>query len=422
MTISVFYSWQSDLPNKTNRTFIETAISKAIDELKQDILMQEALRDEEILLDKDTQGVPGTPPITDTIFEKISECDVFIPDFSFVGRTDNDRLLPNPNVLIEYGWALKELTTSRIVPIMNSHFGNSNNNNLPFDMRHLRNPMTYNLSPACSAEDKKLCLKEVSGRIKDAISLIIEKAPEKVKKKLIHNPVPHMASPSIFTNINEIFGYSQDDKELHLPKTPKIFLRIIPSNPIKEDITSKKAIYMMKKGSLMTFSQSASGGNFGRNKHGAFIYDSFQDKEITHLTQLFKNGEIWGIDNRCLAGRRGVNEINPVKYVPCVYFEQAFVNTMTNYLKFAEVSLELNFPFIFIAGLTDIEDYKMTAPTNMGFDGGFSRFGGRAFGDNIIKQGEITNNTLTPAKILRPFFNYVWEEFGVERPDIEVCS
>jgi hypothetical protein len=28
---TVFYSWQSDLPNRTNRTFIQDALQKAID-------------------------------------------------------------------------------------------------------------------------------------------------------------------------------------------------------------------------------------------------------------------------------------------------------------------------------------------------------------------------------------------------------
>ena len=97
MTTTIFYSWQSDLPNKTNRTFIEDALEKALRKISSDSDVEEAERDEPPELDKDTKDVPGTPPIVDVIFEKISKAAVFVPDLSFVGRTDDDaRLLPNP--------------------------------------------------------------------------------------------------------------------------------------------------------------------------------------------------------------------------------------------------------------------------------------------------------------------------------------
>jgi hypothetical protein len=104
MAFTIFYSWQSDISAKVNRNFIEDALVKAIKKLGQDIKIQEALRDEEIEIDKDTQGVPGIPPIVDTIFKKISNCGIFVPDLTFVGRTEDGRLLSNPNVLVEYGW------------------------------------------------------------------------------------------------------------------------------------------------------------------------------------------------------------------------------------------------------------------------------------------------------------------------------
>ncbi len=55
MAITVFYSWQSDTAAKMNRNFIEDALKKAIKALGRDLEIQEALRDEEIRLDKDTK-------------------------------------------------------------------------------------------------------------------------------------------------------------------------------------------------------------------------------------------------------------------------------------------------------------------------------------------------------------------------------
>lgn len=142
MAKTVFYSWQSDCPNSTNRTFIEDALEKAIKEVSSDIEVLKAERDGPLELDKDTQGVPGIPPITDVIFQKISGAAVFVPDLTLVGKTEKNRLIPNPNVLIEYGWALCALGHSRMVPIMNTAFGKATAENLPFNMRHLRCPIT----------------------------------------------------------------------------------------------------------------------------------------------------------------------------------------------------------------------------------------------------------------------------------------
>src|SRR5882672_12154628 len=77
MAVTIFYSWQSDTPNTLNRGFIEKALRKAVQIVGADAEVQQAVRDGEIEVDKDTQGVAGTPPIADVIFEKISKCSVF---------------------------------------------------------------------------------------------------------------------------------------------------------------------------------------------------------------------------------------------------------------------------------------------------------------------------------------------------------
>ena len=152
---TVFYSWQSDLPNKVNRGFIEEALEKAIKQLNKNLAVDEVEREGALKLDKDTQGIPGSPPIVQAIFEKISKAVAFIPDVTFVGRSEEGRPLPNPNVLIEYGWALRELGHSRIISIMNTAYGEPTAETLPFDMRHLRWPVKYHLPATASADERK---------------------------------------------------------------------------------------------------------------------------------------------------------------------------------------------------------------------------------------------------------------------------
>ena len=71
---TIFYSWQSDTPSNVNRGFIAKALRSALDRLKTDAALESALRDTEVSIDKDTQGIAGSPPIVETILRKIEEC------------------------------------------------------------------------------------------------------------------------------------------------------------------------------------------------------------------------------------------------------------------------------------------------------------------------------------------------------------
>jgi hypothetical protein len=140
MADSIFYSWQSDLPNATNRGFIERALQAAA----------EAIRDDDSLtvspvVDRDTLGVPGAPDIATTIFAKIDKAAVFVCDVSIINAGQPSRPTPNPNVLIELGYAKKSLGADRVLMVMNTAYGGPEL--LPFDLR-LRRIVTYEMAEA----------------------------------------------------------------------------------------------------------------------------------------------------------------------------------------------------------------------------------------------------------------------------------
>lgn len=134
--IHLFYSWQSDRDRKICANFIKLALEMAIERLK-------SVHEIEIVLDSDTAGVPGTPPVSETILEKIRNCDIFVGDVTFVGETPNGKRLPNPNVMTEFGFARALLGDQQIVLVMNTAFGPEPD--LPFDLAHLRHPTAYEL-------------------------------------------------------------------------------------------------------------------------------------------------------------------------------------------------------------------------------------------------------------------------------------
>lgn len=131
MRATVFFSWQSDTPSKSGREYLYAALAEAIASIPED--PQLVLRPE---LDHDTHGVPGAPLVVSAILQKIDECSVFVADVSLTyerRRPAAERHAPNPNVLLELGYALKRLGHARVLLLLNVEFGSPEE--LPFDLR-----------------------------------------------------------------------------------------------------------------------------------------------------------------------------------------------------------------------------------------------------------------------------------------------
>jgi hypothetical protein len=157
MTRHVFFSWQADTPNATGRSFLRTVLGDVCRQIAGDTTLDEAERELEV--DSDTQGVAGQPPIAETILRKIDQAAVVVADMTFVGKRIDGRPTPNPNVLIEYGWALKSLGHNRVITVMNEAFGEPTADSLPFDLAHLRWPTRFNVytdMPAAKKREEKL--------------------------------------------------------------------------------------------------------------------------------------------------------------------------------------------------------------------------------------------------------------------------
>ena len=134
-TYTIFYSWQSDLPNSTTRGLIESSIEAAAKSLKNTAT---------VLADRDTKGVTGAPDIVQTIFSKIDECDVFVADVTSVATyhpmdkngeyIERLKATPNANVMIELGYATQVVGWENIICIMNDDYNQGVE--IPFDIEH----------------------------------------------------------------------------------------------------------------------------------------------------------------------------------------------------------------------------------------------------------------------------------------------
>jgi hypothetical protein len=204
---TIFHSWQSDRDN--SRSFIRKALEQAIKQLNTAapavarLDVEDAERDE-WRLDQDTRGVAGTPAIVDTILEKIAACDVFVPDMTFVaGGSNGERLCPNPNVALEYGYALKAIGPERIVAVMNLHYGPETE--LPLDIRHRRFPIKYDLAPGASPERRSEARQKLANELKGALRIILSWAQGLRRPYRRNSPSPaaaiSTAAPALYLRI-----------------------------------------------------------------------------------------------------------------------------------------------------------------------------------------------------------------------------
>lgn len=167
-TVTIFYSWQSDLPRDTNQKAIASCIKQAF------ISIEEENDGFKLILDEATRDEAGSPDIPSTIFAKISKSDIFICDVSTINDSeDSKRKTPNPNVLIELGYAVAVLGWERIVMVFNKQFG-SFPSDLPFDLDKRRTTPFKIIDKNDKSGKNDLTLK-----ISSAIKTILSKNPTK---------------------------------------------------------------------------------------------------------------------------------------------------------------------------------------------------------------------------------------------------
>lgn len=171
----IFYSWQSDLDHKTNWNFIEECLRRATKAIRND---DSVLVDP--VIDRDTQGVAGSPDIGATIFAKIATSTAFVCDVSCINRDKGGRPTPNPNVLIELGYAASALGWDRIILVLNEAFGPLED--LPFDLR-VKRTMRYRLAPGdAKAEIRADLAKRFEAAIRSVLAATQKKPASEVAR------------------------------------------------------------------------------------------------------------------------------------------------------------------------------------------------------------------------------------------------
>lgn len=390
---TVFYSWQMDTPTQIGRKFISTALEEAIDMLNSDAGVEEALR---VSLDSDTQGVSGSPPIVETIFGKIDAAAAFVADLTFVGQRLSGKATPNPNVAIEYGYALKTLTHRLVIGVMNEAYGEPTRGSLPFDLGHLRFPITYNCPEGTPDAARRLERKKLAEKLKAALKSMLDTVPKQPADRSLHVALPSPDGGPRFRAPGEQIGVLHDGSMLPRDEVPVVFssgpamwLRVMPKFEIDRPLLiSRIRDAFFSEGS---FVEPLNGedlmnphGIRGADGHG---FGRVLDGKASMLVYAFVGGEIWSVETTTL--QFGHNKV--------FFSPQSFVKSMAEYAVLLH-RLGILGPYRWKAGISGMKGRVLQiAGKHMIFPPGPCLL------DQVVDEGEFSGRPEDAAEAMEPF-------------------
>lgn len=247
--MKIFWSWQSDNHQPTGRYFVRDVLTDLARELNGLDAIDDADRpgdedgdvavveDDRISVDHDMKGIAGHAPIAETILKKIENAAIFVADLTPIATTKAGKKVPNPNVMIELGYALKALGHQRLVLIVNQMEG-VKLDQLPFDLRHWSAPVMYKLARDAGeqkiAEQAEQLKEQLRPRLKAGVKVA---AAEMFEKWRSTNPQPELVVAAAGTMELPV-AISQDVRQLGVEtldqirkKVPLLKLPVAPTKP-----------------------------------------------------------------------------------------------------------------------------------------------------------------------------------------------
>ena len=296
MARTIFWSWQSDAPQRETRSVIHDALKGAVKELAAEL--QEAERFE---VDQGAKGVLGMELIAEKILEKIDLASIFVGDISTVdviGKGDDRKCIANPNVMLELGYARRALGRQRVIPVFNKAIGPTRHEDLPFDLRHMSGSIHFELPEGATDETLVKARKKLQKLFREYLTAMLtnlEVEPGAPPPEW-HLPLPH--DPSIWEeayNPLPVACPHLGQVDLLIADAPRIFVRLLPAT----QAVARKIPNSLFPGGREALYPIGTGGNltYGRSGNGYVVFESIGEGRTTQsVARWYKdNGEIWAI-------------------------------------------------------------------------------------------------------------------------------
>ena len=361
---------------------MRTVLTDAIKALKEPEDIEEPTERasrEALHLDHDRQGVPGSPDLAPTIFAKIAAAAVFIADVTLVGSVDRPedekgpggaKRLVNSNVAIEYGYALRSLGDIAILMVQNTYYGNREA--LPFDLKHKAGPIQYHLAPNATKDN----VAKEAGKLRSQFIAALRPylgrtqatgVPERMFRET--PPTTNIATfwqpadvlATVGSVLSRVRGPRDDDDppiEYRFHEQHVFYLRLIPVRELAEPLAVTALMEVVERRGLQVLTRTINGGMAGRNKFGAISYEPHGTSATPiAFSQLFRNGEIWGVTREFAAKYEG--EL----VVPMVNVLNIYNRVLANFVKVASEDLGIPYSYQAELGAVGLDGMCVSLPS-----------------------------------------------------------
>ena len=364
--MKVFWSWQSDTPGKIGRHFVRDVLGEAIDILKQPNEIEEpSERDarENLHLDHDRKGVPGSPDLAPTIFSKIEQAAVFIADITLVheaavstnkSKEGRPKKLINPNVAIEYGHALGKLGDGAILMVQNRHFGERDD--LPFDLKHKAGPIQYSLAPDATKAQIEVESVRLRGEFVTALRPYLNRVTS--SPAVAFPEIQSTTSPAFYFDPADVLaridpgGVDQIEYRFNEPRA--FYLRLIPTKPRNPPLKIAELLDVVARRRLDVLTRTLNAEFPDRNRFGAIAFEPHGTSTTPlSFSQAFPNGEIWGVTSNLILHRR--SEL----IVPTTNVENLYRKALENYCEIASREFGIDPPYQVELGAIGLRDARL---------------------------------------------------------------
>ncbi|WP_049803036.1 hypothetical protein [Bradyrhizobium japonicum] len=413
--MKIFWSWLSDYDPKISHYFVRDALKAAIKKLKQAEDVEEpseADRRVNLELDHDTKGLSGMPDIAASIFAKIDASAAFVADLTPIAtspsKKDKDgnevglRLVMNPNVAIELGYALKSRGWERCIGVLNLAYGSVDT--LPFDIQQKRWPFTYNLPEGASKEDIKAASEKLTNALVEGLRPFLKQETAGAAPKF-EETVP-IRPPAFWFEKDQPLGKRRDNSQPVMPFEKVFYLKLSPTKNLRKLLSH--AVLNQTASRYASFSL---GGNYSwlANEWGAAMSEAAgHTNNVDNVAQHFHNGEIWGLNADIL--RHG--ESGQYQYLLIDQIERLYRRSLPYYIDCMTREYGVEAPIKMVAGAVGVKGRRIA------WSGGPGNGIATMIKDaveheallNVIEQGAID-------KFLLRFFEKIFEAAGETRPE-----